>query len=75
MRRWATGEWRSVLVWMMTHPWRAIEGGITAPAGFQAAGITAGLKASGRSDLALVGTSWSGLRGQLHHQPRSRSLR
>ena len=38
----------------MTHPWRAIEGGITAPAGFQAAGITAGLKASGRSDLALV---------------------
>ena len=39
---------------MMTHPWRAIEGGITAPAGFQAAGITAGLKASGRSDLALL---------------------
>ena len=38
----------------MTHPWRAIEGGITAPAGFQAAGITAGLKASGRSDLALL---------------------
>ena len=40
---------------MMTHPWRAIEGGITAPAGFQhLIGITAGLKASGRSDLALV---------------------
>ena len=43
-----------MLGWMMTHPWVAIEGGITAPAGFQAAGITAGLKASGRSDLALL---------------------
>ena len=28
--------------------------GVTAPAGFRAAGITAGLKASGRPDLALV---------------------
>ena len=54
MRRWATGEWSGVLDWMMTHPWGAIEGGITAPAEFQAAGITAGLKASGRSDLALL---------------------
>ena len=35
-------------------PWRSINGGVTAAAGFQAAGITAGLKASGRPDLALV---------------------
>jgi len=34
--------------------WQPIPGGITAPKGFQAAGITAGLKASGKPDLALV---------------------
>ncbi|MFQ4139460.1 bifunctional ornithine acetyltransferase/N-acetylglutamate synthase [Nodosilinea sp. PGN35] len=34
--------------------WRLVEGGITAPKGFQAAGITAGLKPSGASDLALI---------------------
>ena len=38
----------------MTHPWQPIAGGITAPQGFQAAGITSGLKASGRADLALL---------------------
>jgi len=35
-------------------PWRCVTGGITAPAGFQAAGITAGLKASGNPDLSLL---------------------
>jgi len=35
-------------------PWRPIAGGVTAPQGFQAAGITAGLKASGRPDLSLL---------------------
>ncbi|MFZ9621555.1 MAG: bifunctional glutamate N-acetyltransferase/amino-acid acetyltransferase ArgJ [Prochlorococcaceae cyanobacterium] len=35
-------------------PWRCVAGGITAPAGFKAAGITAGLKASGNPDLALL---------------------
>ena len=35
-------------------PWRFCNGGVTAPQGFQAAGITAGLKASGRADLALL---------------------
>ncbi|MEM9137385.1 MAG: bifunctional ornithine acetyltransferase/N-acetylglutamate synthase, partial [Cyanobacteria bacterium P01_F01_bin.42] len=35
-------------------PWRTIEGGVTAPRGFQAAGIAAGLKASGSPDLALI---------------------
>jgi glutamate N-acetyltransferase/amino-acid N-acetyltransferase len=34
--------------------WRVIEGGISAPAGFLAAGVTAGLKASGKPDLALL---------------------
>jgi glutamate N-acetyltransferase/amino-acid N-acetyltransferase len=36
--------------------WKEIPGGITAPKGFQAAGITAGLKPSGVKDLALI---WS----------------
>ncbi|MFN9643687.1 MAG: bifunctional glutamate N-acetyltransferase/amino-acid acetyltransferase ArgJ [Cyanobacteriota bacterium] len=38
----------------LTHPWSALPGGVTAPSGFLAAGITAGLKASGRPDLALL---------------------
>ncbi len=38
----------------MNHQWQPISGGITAPQGFQAAGITAGLKLSGKPDLALL---------------------
>jgi glutamate N-acetyltransferase / amino-acid N-acetyltransferase len=34
--------------------WQKITGGITAPKGFQAVGITAGLKPSGLPDLALI---------------------
>ena len=34
--------------------WRPVPGGVTAPRGFLAAGITAGLKASGKPDLCLV---------------------
>ncbi|MBD2137375.1 bifunctional ornithine acetyltransferase/N-acetylglutamate synthase [Anabaena sp. FACHB-1237] len=34
--------------------WRKISGGVTAPKGYKAAGITAGLKASGLPDLALI---------------------
>lgn len=34
--------------------WQAIEGGITAPKGYRAAGIAAGLKPSGAKDLALI---------------------
>ncbi|MEL7349857.1 MAG: bifunctional ornithine acetyltransferase/N-acetylglutamate synthase [Cyanobacteria bacterium P01_A01_bin.116] len=34
--------------------WQLIEGGITAPKGFRAAGIAAGLKPSGAPDLALI---------------------
>ncbi|WP_216902227.1 bifunctional glutamate N-acetyltransferase/amino-acid acetyltransferase ArgJ [Synechococcus sp. CCY 9618] len=37
------------------HPcWQPIPGGITAPEGFLAAGITAGLKPSGKPDLSLL---------------------
>ena len=42
----AASEW--------TVEWTVVEGGVTAPTGFLAAGITAGLKASGKPDLALV---------------------
>jgi glutamate N-acetyltransferase/amino-acid N-acetyltransferase len=38
----------------VTHPWHPIPGGVTAPTGFLAAGVTAGLKASGRPDLSLL---------------------
>ena len=38
----------------MSHTWSPVPGGVTAPNGFLAAGITAGLKASGRADLALL---------------------
>lgn len=34
--------------------WQIVEGGVTAPKGFRAAGITAGLKPSGAPDLALI---------------------
>jgi glutamate N-acetyltransferase/amino-acid N-acetyltransferase len=34
--------------------WQEINGGVTAPRGYQAAGITAGLKPSGAPDLALI---------------------
>ena len=38
----------------VSHPWHPIPGGVTAPAGFLAAGITAGLKPSGNPDLSLL---------------------
>lgn len=34
--------------------WQIVEGGVTAPKGFRAAGIAAGLKPSGALDLALI---------------------
>ena len=34
--------------------WTPIDGGVTAPEGFQAAGVACGLKPSGRPDLALL---------------------
>ncbi|MBE9030570.1 bifunctional ornithine acetyltransferase/N-acetylglutamate synthase [filamentous cyanobacterium LEGE 11480] len=38
----------------MGKPWQPVSGGITAPKGYQAAGIAAGLKPSGLPDLALI---------------------
>ena len=38
----------------MHSPWQMVEGGVTAPDGFQAAGVAAGLKPSGKPDLALL---------------------
>ena len=38
----------------MTHPWLPISGGVSAHVGFLAAATTAGLKASGKPDLALI---------------------
>ena len=40
----------------MTQPviWSPISGGITAPSGFKAAGLSAGLKPSGKPDLSLL---------------------
>lgn len=34
--------------------WQVVEGGVTAPKGFIAAGIVAGLKSTGAKDLALI---------------------
>jgi glutamate N-acetyltransferase/amino-acid N-acetyltransferase len=34
--------------------WKVIDGGVTAPRGYRASGITAGLKASGLPDLSLI---------------------
>ncbi len=34
--------------------WQVVKGGITAPKGFRAAGVVAGLKSSGAKDLALI---------------------
>jgi glutamate N-acetyltransferase/amino-acid N-acetyltransferase len=39
---------------VVSHLWFPLPGGVTAPHGFRAAGTTAGLKASGRPDLALL---------------------
>ena len=38
----------------MSITWTPIAGGVTAPQGFQAAAVTAGLKASGKPDLSLL---------------------
>lgn len=38
----------------MMEDWKIISGGVTAPKGYKAAGIRAGLKASGSPDLALI---------------------
>ncbi|HHY59452.1 MAG TPA: hypothetical protein GX504_02445, partial [Clostridia bacterium] len=34
--------------------WQVVDGGVTAPQGFQAAGVSAGIKKNGKRDLALI---------------------
>ena len=38
----------------MHSPWKSVSGGVTAPQGFRAAGWAAGLKPSGKPDLAVI---------------------
>jgi len=38
----------------MQSPWQMVSGGVTSPHGFQASGIAAGLKPSGKLDMALL---------------------
>ena len=38
----------------MQSPWQMVTGGVTFPQGFHASGIAAGLKPSGKRDLALL---------------------
>ena len=45
---------RGVSAVAMASCWQPIQGGVTAPDGFQAAGVVAGLKPSGKSDLAML---------------------
>lgn len=37
-----------------THPWKAIQGGISAPVGFYASGVPAGIKYKEKYDVALI---------------------
>ncbi len=55
--------------------WR-VAGGVTAPAGFRAAGLHCGIKASGKPDLALVAADAAGgRRGPVHARTRRRRRR
>jgi len=47
MADWQAADWQAA-------DWQVVEGGVTAPKGFRAAGIKAGLKPSGAPDLALI---------------------
>ncbi|MFM7267388.1 MAG: bifunctional ornithine acetyltransferase/N-acetylglutamate synthase, partial [Cyanobium sp.] len=44
----------AVVASLLPHSWTPIAGGVTAPAGFLAAAVTAGLKPSGKPDLSLL---------------------
>jgi len=50
----STASLAPVSAFSLPSGWQAIAGGLTAPEGFVAAGITAGLKPSGNPDLALL---------------------
>lgn len=53
--------------------WTAIQGNVTAPRGYQAAGITAGLKPSGQPDLALIFSETEAIAAGLFTQSQVRA--
>ena len=53
--------------------WKKIEGGVTAPRGYKAAGITAGLKPSGQSDLALIFSETEAIAAGVYTQSQVRA--
>ena len=55
--------------------WQVVSGGITAPKGFRAAGIAAGLKSSGAKDLALILSQTDAIAaGSIYHFSGARCL-
>lgn len=53
--------------------WQMITGGVTAPKGFTAAGISAGLKASGTADLALIVSENTAIAAAVYTQSQVRA--
>ncbi|HEY9890057.1 MAG TPA: bifunctional ornithine acetyltransferase/N-acetylglutamate synthase [Candidatus Obscuribacterales bacterium] len=53
--------------------WQVIEGGVTAPKGFRAAGIAAGLKPSGAADLALIVSDTDAIAAGVYTQSQVRA--
>jgi glutamate N-acetyltransferase / amino-acid N-acetyltransferase len=53
--------------------WKEVQGNVTAPRGFKAAGITAGLKPSGQPDLALIYSETEAIAAGLFTQSQVRA--
>jgi glutamate N-acetyltransferase/amino-acid N-acetyltransferase len=53
--------------------WQVVEGGVTAPKGFRAAGVTAGLKPSGAADLALIVSDTDAIAAGVYTQSQVRA--
>ena len=53
--------------------WQVVEGGVTAPKGFRAAGVTAGLKPSGAADLALIVSDANAIAAGVYTQSQVRA--
>lgn len=53
--------------------WQVVEGGVTAPKGFRAAGIAAGLKPSGAEDLALIVSDTDAIAAGVYTQSQVRA--
>ncbi|MEM6838461.1 MAG: bifunctional ornithine acetyltransferase/N-acetylglutamate synthase [Cyanobacteria bacterium P01_C01_bin.120] len=53
--------------------WQVVEGGVTAPKGFRAAGVAAGLKPSGAPDLALIVSDTAAIAAGVYTQSQVRA--